>query len=64
LGLTGPKQAVSIGWEEPGPSRPDPLFRTFRIGLPALKAGDYDIVVEVSAQGRSPLAARRGFRVP
>ncbi len=63
LGLTGPNQEVSIGWEEPGPSRPEPLFRSFRIGLPAVEAGDYDIVVEVSVPGRSPLVVRRSFRV-
>ena len=63
LGLGGPKEEVSVSWEEAGPDRPRPLFRAFRIGLPDLDAGEYDVVVEVSVQGRSPLAGRRSFRV-
>lgn len=63
LGFGGPKEEVSVSWEEVGPARPRPLFRAFRIGLPDLDAGEYDIVVEVSVQGRSPLAGRRSFRV-
>lgn len=63
LGFGGPKEEVSVSWEEVGPDRPRPLFRAFRIGLPDLGAGEYDVVVEVSLQGRSPLAGRRSFRV-
>ena len=63
LGFGGPNEEVSVSWEEVGPDRPRPLFRAFRIGLPDLDAGEYDVVVEVSAQGRSPLAGRRSFRV-
>lgn len=63
LGLGGPKEEVSVSWDEVGPDRPRPLFRAFRIGLPDLDAGEYDVVVEVSVQGRSPLAGRRSFRV-
>lgn len=63
LGIGGPREEVSVAWEEPGPERPRPLFRAFRIGLPQLEAGDYDLVVKVSVAGRSPLAGRRSFRV-
>ena len=63
LGFGGPKEEVSVSWEEVGPDRPRPLFRAFRIGLPGLDAGEYDVVVEVSVRGRSPLAGRRSLRV-
>lgn len=63
LGFGGPKEEVSVSWEEAGPDRPRPLFRAFRIGLPDLDAGEYEVVVEVSVQGSSPLAGRRSFRV-
>lgn len=63
LGLGSPREEVSISWEEPGPERPQPLFRAFRIGLPELDSGDYEVVVEVSVRGRSPLSGRRSFRV-
>ena len=63
LGLGGPKEEVSIRWEEAGPNEPRPFFRTFRIGLPGLDPGEYDVVVEVSVEGRSPLSGRRSFNV-
>ena len=63
LRLAGPSEAVSVSWEESGPRSPDALFRTFTIGLPALRPGKYDAVVEVSAPGRPPLTARRTFMV-
>lgn len=63
LRLGGPREEVSVSWEEAGPARPRPLFRAFRIGLPELDAGHYDVVVEVSVRGRSPLSGRRSFHV-
>ncbi len=63
LGIGGPREEVSVSWEEAGPARPRPLFRAFRIGLPELDAGDYDVVVKVSVRGRSPLSGHRSFRV-
>ena len=63
LGLRGPKEEVSIGWEESGPDQPGPFFRTFSIGLPGLDPGEYDVVVEASVAGRSPLSGRRSFQV-
>ena len=63
LRLTGPREVVSVSWEETGPRSPGALFRTFTIGMPALSPGEYDAVVEVSARGRPPLTARRTFTV-
>ena len=62
LGL-GRKEKVTVSWQESGPDRPGPLFRTFSIRLPDLDPGAYDVVIEVSAAGRSPLRTRRGFTV-
>lgn len=63
LGL-GSREEVTVGWRESGPDRPGPLFRTFSIRLPELEPGTYEVVIEVSAWGRSPLQTRRGFTVP
>ncbi len=63
LGIGGPKEEVAVAWEEPGPDRPSPLFRAFRISLPQLDAGQYDVVVEVAVAGRTPLAGRRSFTI-
>ncbi len=63
LGLGEGKEHVMIGWEEGGPQRRGPLFRTFSIGLPDLEPGRYEVVVEVTARGRSPIEARRAFTV-
>ena len=62
LRLTGPREVVSITWREAGPRNPEPLLRAFTIAVPR-EAGEYDVVVEVSVPGRSPLAVRRGFTV-
>ena len=62
LGL-GRKEKVTVSWQESGPDRPGPLFRTFSIRLPELGPGAYEVVIEVSAWGRSPLQTRRGFTV-
>ncbi len=59
----GRKEKVVVSWREGGPDRPGPLFRTFSIRLPELDPGTYDVVIEVSARGRSPLRTRRGFTV-
>lgn len=63
LGFGGGREQVMIGWEEGGPERRGPLFRTFSIGLPGLEPGRYEVVIEVTARGHSPLEARRGFTV-
>ena len=59
----GRKEKVIVSWREGGPDRPGPLFRTFSIRLPELDPGAYDVVIEVSARGRSALQTRRGFTV-
>ena len=63
LGFGGAREQVMIGWEEGGPERRGPLFRTFSIGLPDLEPGRYEVVIEVTARGHSPLQGRRGFTV-
>lgn len=63
LGIGGPKEEVAVAWEEPGPDRPRPHFRAFRIRLPQLDSGEYDVVVEVAVAGRAPLAGRRSFTI-
>ncbi|MDE2793262.1 MAG: hypothetical protein OXL34_00445 [Gemmatimonadota bacterium] len=63
LGFGGGKEQVMVGWEEGGPERRGPLFRTFSIGLPDLEPGGYEVVIEVTARGHSPLEARRAFTV-
>ena len=63
LRVRGPREEVSIRWEESGPERPQPLFRTLRLGLPGLDPGEYQVVLEVSVAGRTPLVGRRAFRV-
>lgn len=63
LGFGGDREQVMIGWEEGGPERRGPLFRTFSIGLPHLEPGRYEVVIEVTARGHSPLEARRAFTV-
>ncbi|MDE2762951.1 MAG: hypothetical protein OXQ94_00705 [Gemmatimonadota bacterium] len=59
----GRKEKVTLSWREGGPDRPGPLFRTFTIRLPDLDPGAYDVVIEVSTWGRSPLQTRRSFTV-
>ena len=63
LGFGGDREQVMIGWEEGGPERRGPLFRTFSIGLPDLEPGKYEVVIEVTARGHAPLGARRAFTV-
>lgn len=63
LRVRGPREEVSIRWEESGPERPEPLFRTLRLGLPGLDPGEYQVVLEVSVAGRAPLVGRRAFTV-
>ena len=63
LRVRGPNEEVSIRWEESGPDRPGPVFRTLRLGLPGLDPGQYQVVLEISVPGRGPLTGRRAFRV-
>ena len=63
LRVRGPREEVSIRWEESGPESPQPLFRTLTLRLPGLDPGEYQVVLEVSVAGRAPLVARRAFAV-
>lgn len=63
LRVRGPREEVSVRWEESGPDGPGPVFRTLRLGLPGLDPGQYQVVLEISVPGRGPLTGRRAFRV-
>ncbi len=62
VGLGGPREEVAVAWEEAGPDRLRPLFRSLVIRLPTLDPGPYEVAVEIRAPGRPPLAVRRGFQ--
>lgn len=64
LGLAGPPEKVAVQWSEAGPDQPRPFFRAFRMRLPNLEPGRYEVVVRAAAPGRSPLQRRRDFVVP
>lgn len=64
LGFGGPAEKVALQWSEAGPNRPGPFFRAFNVRLPGLEAGAWEVAVEVSVAGRSPLVRRRAFTVP
>lgn len=63
LGLGGPAEKVALQWSEAGPDRPGPFFRAFNVRLPELEPGAWEVAVEVSVAGRSPLVRRRAFTV-
>ena len=63
LRISGPKEEVSLRWEEAGPDEPRPHFRALKITLPGLDPGEYVVVVEATVAGRSPLSGRRPFTV-
>ncbi len=63
LRLVDPPDEVSIAWREEGPPSAGPLFKTLQVGLSGLQPGEYALVVEVSAPGRSTLTAERRFTV-
>ena len=63
LRIGGPKEKVSLRWEEAGPDEPRPHFRALEITLPGLEPGEYVVVVEAAVPGRSPLSGRRSFTV-
>lgn len=63
LGLGGPAEKVALQWSEAGPDRPGPFFRAFSVRLPELEPGAWEVAVEVSVAGRSPLVRRRAFTV-
>ena len=63
LRVGGPKEEVSLRWEEAGPDEPRPHFRALEIALPGLDPGEYVVVVEATVPGRSPLSGRRPFSV-
>jgi hypothetical protein len=63
LGLLGRERPVSLSWDEPGPERPGPWFRSVSMDLPDVEPGVYDVRLEVVAPGRTPLVVEREVRV-
>jgi len=63
LGLGGRERPVSLSWNEPGPARPGPMFRSVSMDLPNVETGVYDIRLEVVSPGRTTLVGRREVRV-
>ena len=63
IGLGGSGEEAAVAWEEAGPDRSRPLFRSLAMTLPTLDAGPYQVVVELQAPGHQPLEARRAFRI-
>ena len=63
LRLVDRPDEVSIEWREEGPERPGPFLKTLQVGLSGLEPGEYTLVVEVSAPGRTTLTAVRRFTV-
>ncbi len=63
LGFLGSPEQVTVEWLEEGPQSPGPFFRTLQVRLSDLDPGEYVLVVEVSAPGRTTLRAERAFTV-
>ena len=62
LGI-GRRERASVSWREVVPRGTVTLLRSFSIRLPGLGRGAYQIVIEVSAEGREPLQTRLPFTV-
>ena len=63
LGVLGREPAVSLEWEEPGPRRTGPHFRSVRLGLPDLDPGRFRVRLELQLPGRTVLVSEQEFRV-
>lgn len=61
LGLVGRDRPLSLGWEEPAPEEPAPLFRWLNLDLPVVDPGEYEIKLELSVAGRGGLSSVRRF---
>jgi len=57
----GRRRPLSLGWEEPGPERPEPHFRWLTLDLPAVAEGEYEIKLELAIAGRGRLSSVRRF---
>jgi len=63
LRVSGSPRLVSIGWDEPGPTRPGPVFRYLDLDLPRLDPGDYEVRLILRTGGRSDVVSTREFTV-
>ena len=60
----GPDEPLHIGWEEPGPLETGPWFRSVRVDLPDVEAGEYVLRLQVVTRGREPLVRTRSVEIP
>jgi len=63
LGLSSPPTPLDLSWEEPGPGRPGPLFRSLTVEVPDLQEGRYEIRLILRTPERSDVVAVRRFDV-
>jgi hypothetical protein len=63
LGLSDPEAPLRLTWEEAGPSRPGPSFRSLAVQIPEVERGEYVLRLEVSGSAGPPIATERTLRV-
>jgi hypothetical protein len=63
FGLGAPAEALTVGWDEPGPDEPGPAFRHLELDLPELEPGRYELRVVLRTVGRDPVTSVRVFEV-
>jgi hypothetical protein len=63
LGISEPAAPLRLSWEEPGPDRPGPRFRTVTLQIPPLERGEYVLRLELSTDAGATLASERALRV-
>ena len=63
LGLRDPDAPLRLTWEEPGPTRPGPAFRSLTVQIPDLSRGEYVLRLEVSLSSGPMLSSERTIHV-
>jgi hypothetical protein len=63
LGIVGDDPTQALGWEEPGPETPRPVFRSVEMELPEVDPGSYLLRLELGTVGRGTLVAERRIEV-
>lgn len=59
LGLVDGERPRVLEWEEPGPDRPGPTFRSVAMDIGEVEPGLYRLRLEVTTRGRSPMVTER-----
>ncbi len=59
LGFGRPEEPLHIDWNEPGPSRIGPWFRSVDVTIPDVDPGEYVFRLKVTAPGREELVQTR-----